>query len=615
MTFHTKIWILTILACLAYYSSNAQRMLNIERADFIESGTRKNGGKYNKVIGNVVFSQQNIKIYCDSAYLFRKNNRLEAYGRVKIKQGDSLTITGNKLLYSGKDQVAKFRKNVVFKNQQFTLYTDFLDFNRKTQIAYYFNKGRLVDSVNQITSHKGYYQTISKLMSFKKRVKLVNPDFTLKSDSLVYNTKTRIVNFVAPTRIVDVEGNVYNYENGQYDTNIKFSDLFGGEFETKDYILKGDRLRLNELAGYYKATGNVVLISKKDRIEINGDIGELWKDTRITKIYGHALMKVFIDQDTLYLSADTLVSIDSNVDSLKRVLAYHKVKFFRTGMQGKADSLSYHLSDSILFLYRDPVLWLNNENTQTQVLADSINMMISNGTLNQMNMAVNCFVVMEDSLGFFNQIKGRQMTTYLNDSQIDKVDVEGNGESLYFAISQEDSKLAGMNHVRCSSMLINFENGELTNVVFYTNPEARFIPPHEIVSAESRLAGFKWRILEKPSLQEVLYLVGVNDTIADTPVTIDRYNFENNIRQYQESDLRNELRPVDMDAGIKEELKPDLEEGENLLVPADNQETILDEQNILVVPEEESLTETAEDQELPLSDVSITEKPSLPEPR
>jgi len=207
------------------------------------------------------------------------------------------------------------------------------------------------------------------------------------------------------------------------------------------------------------------------------------------------------------------------------------------------------------------------------------------------------------------------MTTYLNDSQIDKVDVEGNGESLYFAISQEDSKLAGMNHILCSSMLINFENGELTNVVFYTNPEARFIPPHEIVSAESRLAGFKWRILEKPSLQEVLYLVDVNDTIADTLVTIDRYNFENNIRQYQESDLRNEFRPVDMDAGIKEELKPDLEEGENLLVPADNQETILDEQSILVVPEEESLTESAEDQELPFSDVSITEKPSLPEPR
>ena len=173
MALHTKFWILTTIACLAYFPSYAQRMLNIEKADFIESGTTKKGGKYNKVIGNVIFSQKDIKIYCDSAFLFKKNNRLEAYGRVKIRQGDSLTITGNKLIYSGKDQVAKFRKNVVLKNPQFNLYTNFLDFDRNTQTAYYFNKGRLVDSVNQITSHKGYYQTNTKLMSFKKKKQIL----------------------------------------------------------------------------------------------------------------------------------------------------------------------------------------------------------------------------------------------------------------------------------------------------------------------------------------------------------------------------------------------------------------------------------------------------------
>ena len=260
MHFLVKISFITTVLLVGTNAAWAQTKLDIERAEFIESGQR-NGQKFNKVIGDVIFSQQNVKIFCDSAYLYKKSNRIEAYGKVKIKQGDSVTITSRRLIYTGSDKVAKLRGNVVFNNKQVTLYTDFLDFDRKTQTAFYFNDGKLVDSTNQITSNKGYFNAITKVMSYKRDVLLVNPDFDLTSDTLVYNTRTKIVYFVAPTRVVDKQNNIFNYEDGQYDTSIKLSDLFTGTIETEDFILKGDKLRLNDQSGYYKATGNVVLIS------------------------------------------------------------------------------------------------------------------------------------------------------------------------------------------------------------------------------------------------------------------------------------------------------------------------------------------------------------------
>src|SRR5690606_39923885 len=78
--------------------------------------------------------------------------------------------------------------------------------------------------------------------------------------------------------------------------------------------------------------------------------------------------KITDDQDTLFITADTLVSIDSDIPENKRLLAYHNVKIYKKDMQGVADSLAYITADSIIHFYRDPVLW----NTGNQMTADSV---------------------------------------------------------------------------------------------------------------------------------------------------------------------------------------------------------------------------------------------------
>ncbi len=147
---------------------------------------------------------------------------------------------------------------------------------------------------------------------------------------------------------------------------------------------------------------------------IYGDDGFYDKKHGISKVFGHAYAaKVADDGDTLFLSADTLVSIENKIPKKKRLLAYHTVKIFKNDMQGIADSLAYISSDSTLFFYHDPVLWTD----ENQMTADSIHMLLKQKRIHRIYMVSNSFVVSIDSLDDYNQIKGRRMTTYFENTK------------------------------------------------------------------------------------------------------------------------------------------------------------------------------------------------------
>jgi lipopolysaccharide export system protein LptA len=500
----------------------AQKKVKLERADKQVGGKLPDGQRYDSWIGDVVFSHLTTRIKCDSAIRINKTNVIEAFGHVHIKEGDSVTVTSKKLIYDGNTQKAKLRNDVVFsKLDQVTLYTDFLDYDRIKQQAYYYNTGKLVDSTNTLSSQKGYYQVNTNMASFKKNVVGVNPDYTLKSDTLQYNTTSNIIFFRAPTELTDIDGNIFNYSEGQYDTSQKKSALDKGVLETESYNLVGDKLFLDDIRRYYKATSNVVMTAKNDDIIISGEIGEYWRDQKLTKIYGNALMKQITDGDTLYLSADTLVSIDSDLDVEKRLLAYNNVKIFKNDLQGTSDSLSYDLADSTIYFYNDPVLW----NDGNQLTADSINLKIADKKIKQLNMNVSSFVISQDTVQNFNQIKGRSMVAYFGDNAIDHILVNGNGESIYFALDEVDNSVMGMNKILCSDMKINFGENKLKDIIFYVQPEGKLIPPQELKENEKQLKGFIWRVEEKPTLLEMLardiQVTTSNDnSVIDAPVLV-----------------------------------------------------------------------------------------------
>ncbi|MEQ8469777.1 MAG: OstA-like protein [Marinoscillum sp.] len=487
--------LLIILATIPMaYSQNGKR-IKYEAEGSLEYGKRGDE-RYRKLIDKVVFTQESTTVYCDSSLFFSKRNTMEAFGHVKIVD-ESTTITSRKLIYEGDNRMARLRENVVYTEGERKLYTDFLDYDLDGEIANYFNKGKLIDSTNVLTSKIGYYFAKDNYAQFYTNVVLVAPDFTLKTDTLKYNTITKVAYTYGPTEIINKEeGTTLYAKGGEFRTEIDESDFVYGEIETEDYYLEGDELYFDDLKKYYKAVKNVKMTAKNDDVIITGDEGFYDRRNGISKVYGNPLMKRVLEADTFYLAADTLVAIESDYDSLKRILAYQDIKIFKKGLQGIADSMAYFMQDSVIFFYNDPVMW-NNKN---QITADTINLEISENEMKKMNLQTNSFLVSEDSIHNFNQIKGRDMEAYFKDNQIDRIDVNGNGEILYFALEEGDSVLMGMNKIFCASMQIRFKDQKLSSFSVYTNPEAQFIPPHELTQEARRLTNFSWREPERPTL-------------------------------------------------------------------------------------------------------------------
>ena len=508
-----KLFICTILLCwcavVQPLAAQEKERVKLERAEYLENGER-NGERFDKLIGNVAFSQKQTRIFGDSAFFYRQKNLVEIFGRVRVLEGDSITITGKKLIYDGNTRIAQMRENVVYRDPSMRLTTEYLDYNMVDHLAYYYDNGRLVTENNVLTSIKGYYDTQARFASFKDSVILKNPDYTVEADTFQFNTVTEVAYFLGPTLITSRDGTILNAgEGGEYDTRQEISNFSGAEVETPKYILNGEELYGDKLKEFYTATTNVTLLSKDENVIISGDFGKYWKSDGLTKVYGNALMKKVFANDTLYLSADTLISIEDSIPSKERLLAYNNVKIYKTDLQGKADSLSYRTADSLIYLYDDPVLW----NEENQMEADTIYLLVANGEISKMFMDTKAFVTAATAEENFNQVKGRHMIAHFDVGKLNRVDVNGNGESVYFEL-EGDTLVMGMNSVICSNMKLLFEDQNITNIVFYS-PDGSFVPFHEIRPSDTKLEGFNWRIGERPTRNSVLRIQPQTPTVPE----------------------------------------------------------------------------------------------------
>jgi lipopolysaccharide export system protein LptA len=504
-------YLIIILFLLIAGNACAQKKVKLVNSDSLV-GSLRNGERFDRLIGNVVFVQNNTTIYCDSAHHFKNKNQIEAFGKVHITDGDSVDLTAQSLTYDGNKRIAHMRRNVVFKKLGIaTLYTDYLDYDRQRNVAKYFNGGKLVDSTNVLTSKKGYYDIPINLASFKSEVVGTNPDYTLTADTLQYNSKTKIIYFRDVTTIKDKEGGVAIYKSGFYNTNQKLSALNMGEIETAEYKIKGDEYVIDDFKKHYRAQGRVAMTSKEQNLIIYGDESFYDKPKGISKVYGNAYVAQIDDQlDTLFITADTLVSIENPDPAKKRLLAYNKVKIFKADLQGVADSLAYVTRDSTIYFYTTPVLWSSGN----QLNADSIRIVLKNKSIDKLYMTSNSFVVSEDSLSNYNQIKGKRMMTQFEAGKIQSVFVEGNAESLYYALEEKIMEAEGkkykltatmgMNKMICSRMKIIFLDGKVNKVNAYVQPDAQFIPPQEIKEADTKLKGFNWQENLRPTRDQVV---------------------------------------------------------------------------------------------------------------
>ena len=466
-------------------------------------GGEFNGVKIRKLLGNVSFQQEDTFLYCDSAYQYLDRNQVEAFSNVRVLQSDTMTITGDKGFYDGDQRTARMAGNVVMRDTRMTLTTPSLVYDLDRKTASYTETGHLTDPQNTLDSQQGFYDTNSKVFVFTNNVHLVTPDSELNNDLLRYNTVSKIAYFDGPTRIKGKQGNLYA-EGGNYNTITRVSNFKkNAKIDTPNYLLGGDELVYDEVKMYGVARGHVSLISKKDNLTLRGDVGRYWRALGRTKLYGgRPVVRNISDKDTLYMAADTLVSVEARPGqtTTRTVLyAYPKVKIFRGALQGICDSLTYDRQDSIIYLNRNPVLW----QAKNQLTADSMQIRSKRGRVDEIRLYANAFAVDQDTLLNFNQTKGRNMMAYFRDNKLRRVDVLGNAESIFYALDN-DTATTGMNRVLSANMRMLFLESKLNKITVLANPEARFIPPHELKPDDERLKGFRWLAKERPTRRQVL---------------------------------------------------------------------------------------------------------------
>ncbi len=464
--------------------------LEINKADLL-----KGASGFERLLGNVEMKHQNSLIFCDSAHFYRTENRAQLFGKVRIEDiEDPITTTSAYAEYDGNTKVAKLRNNVIFTNQETTLYTDYLDYNRETNIATYFNEGRVVDSTNVLTSERGVYEVNLERITFRQNVVLVNPDYTMKTNNLIYLTIPKTSETKGLTNIVSKEGYKLDAQKGSfYDTQQKQFRFFDGIVETEESRIKAQELFYDEGKAYYEGKEDVRVLNKERQVEVYGDFGKYWEDRKYSLVHGNALVRKYFERDTLFMIADTLISQDSEADTAKYLLAFNSVKLTKTDLAGIADSLVYNYSDSSIRLFQDPVMW----NQKSQISADSMVFFIANEELDRVFMKDKAFAIMPDTLLNYNQMKGRQMTGYFAEGEMESLLIEGNGESLYFAL-EADTLTQGVNRILSANIKLTFIDGAIRKANFGIRPDGKFTPVQKIDEKVSRLDGFNWRIAEKP---------------------------------------------------------------------------------------------------------------------
>ena len=459
---------------------------------------RKEGQSIRYLIDSVEKVKKETTVFCDSAIYIKAENQMRAYDHVKIIN-DSTVITSYRLLYQGENRIAQLREDVVYKRGFQELYTNHLDYSLDTEVAYYFNGGKLIDTTNILSSTLGYFYAKENIARFYQSVVLESPEFILKTDTLRYNTLTKVAYSFGPTEVINKKGTIIYSDGGEFRTEISQTKISSGNIETSEYILSGDELFFDDFNQYYLGEGNVKLTSKENNLILLGDEGYHDKINGFSKIYGNAIMKKIMKLDTFYIAADTMMAIESEYDSVRRILAYPDIRIFKMNVQGIADSSAYFLADSIIMLYQNPVLWTG----ENQVLSDTIAIYLNDSSIEKMDLKRNAFLITQDSVQNFNQIKGRLMNIYFLNKSLNYIDINGNCESLFHSMDETDTVLLGINKMLTSNMTIRFLNNQILNFTLYKSPEGRFLPPHEITEADKTLDGFNWMITRRPSLEDI----------------------------------------------------------------------------------------------------------------
>ena len=443
----------------------------------------------------------------DSAHFNTRENSFTAFGSVVIKLTDTTFIYGDRLYYDGNTRVVDiWDDTVVLVDGGTQLLANHVTYERNKATAYYTEWGHALSGVRTLDSRQGEYNSDLKEFYIYNEVVLADTSMTLLTDTLIYNTSTEVAHFESPTHIYTDSSVIYS-ELGDYNTKTRFAISYkASHVDNQGRTIDSDTLYYDEEERYGKARGNVQIFDSVNNITCTGYYGETNQVRNFSFVTGRALV-LFVDRgDSLFLHADTVFVTTDSANHLQTVRANYKVKVFRRDAQAMCDSAFYNAADSLLSLYKDPVLWYEHY----QCSADTIELLHDTSGVHRAWLRTACFALQQVDREKFNQLKGKQGVVYFEEGEPQYADILGNAQMVYY-ITEGDSasgtSLVGANVGMGSDMRIYFDTSRApSRVVTYDKPDLKTYPVSMVPEEWRRLKDFRWLANRRPRKPEDVFV-------------------------------------------------------------------------------------------------------------
>nr|WP_233586777.1 OstA-like protein [Formosa maritima] len=515
---------LTLFFCLLFFGlsyAQEQKRIEIKYSGFLEFKEEEAPGL--KVMTRDDSQQihvihEGVNMYCDQALLYSNEDFIEAYGNVKMVQGDTINMSAKYVEYSGKTKLAFASGNVILKEPNSTLTTDTLYFDRVKQQSYYKSGGKVVrDSSGTITSRIGRYYMNEEKYQFVKNVVLTHPDYKIKTKHLDFYSKTGHAYLYGPSTIVTEDSKTY-CEKGFYDTENKQGyGVKKTKIEYDNRVFEGDSMYFDNSRNFASATNNITVTDTINKSIIKGHYAEVYKAKDSVFITKRALAITVQENDSIYIHADTLMVTGKPDKRITR--AFRNTKMYKSDMSGKADSIHVNHQTGLTQLInlanlspkdafavkRRPIIW----NLDNQITGDTIHIKSNPKTekIDSLIVFYDTFLISKDTISedSYNQISGKRLIGLFDEeNNLRQVDVIKNAESIFFA-RNDKQELFGIDKAKSGSISIFFADGQMEQYVRYNQIDAKTYPESDFPKNARKLRGFDWREDERPKSVEDLF--------------------------------------------------------------------------------------------------------------
>lgn len=452
--------------------------------------------------GNVRVNHDGIIMTCNKAYYFRDENYIKAFGEVQMVQGDTLYMNSKYAEYNGNVKKAFASGNVVMNSPESTMSTDTLYFDRNSQEAYFNSNGNIVNKNNTLTSKAGRYYVKEKKYQFLKSVVLKNPEYTIKSNHLDYYTKQGDSYLYGPSTITGKDNFIYT-ENGYYNSK-KNTGFFKRKsyIKYKDRLIEGDSLYYDRKIEFASGTNNVKITDSINKAIIKGHYGEVYKNKDSLYITKHASIRYMMEKDSMFIHAKKIIVTGKTGE--RTVRGFNNVRFFKTDLSGKCDSIHSDQKKALTQLIGKPILW----NFENQLTGDVMHLIGNNNTekLDSLKVLNNTFIVSKDTIGDgYNQIKGLNLYGKFLENKLHEADVVKNTEVIYY-MRNDKNELIGINKNKSSKInMIMDDKSKVETITFFDTVDGDIYPEKDLPENTRKLRGFVWRGDERIKTKEDIF--------------------------------------------------------------------------------------------------------------